>query len=319
MFELYEKARELPHREQTSAKLILTSVNRGFAHLCKRADITHSAGERRSYHPSKSVSPRSPGYQESVAPVRQDNDSPINERILSLVTALSERVKHLETKLDGVEPRSLSAPTGGVNDVSEPSQPPKRAKTSQPEISQVILNLRDDELAPAETESNSGQNSSDEVEEAATVLEFLAWGRLKDNNITGGLRDPSGVHGATVYPEKDVIQTTQAWGSSPSSASASHMTLETLQISQIQGMLPERQQVMLLFENHAEWLLFMHCSFHVQTFRGELEQFYANDKGIISRTSSGIQWAALLFAILCGSMACAKPTQVSGWGYNRGE
>lgn len=234
------------------------------------------------------------------------------------MTTLSERVKHLETKLDGVEAGKHFSPSGTVNDVSEPSRPLKRAKTSQPEMSQAILNLRDDELAPAENESNSGQNSSDEVEEAATVLEFLAWGRLKDSNLTSGLRDPSGGHDAIVYPEKEINQTTQAWGLSPSSVSASHMTMETLQISQIQEMLPERQQVMLLFENHAEWLLFMHCSFHVQTFRGELEQFYANDQGIISRTSSGLQWAALLFAIMCGSMTCAKPTQVSSWGYNRG-
>jgi hypothetical protein len=157
-----------------------------------------------------------------------------------------------------------------------------------------------------------------EIFQAATVLEFLAWGRLKDSNLTSGLRDSSAVQDAIPYPDKDIIQTTQAWGLSPSSVSASHMTMETLQISQIQEMLPDKEQVMLLFEYHADWLLFMHCSFHVQTFRRELEQFYSNDHGIISRTSSGLQWAALLFAIICGSMTCAKPTQVTRWSFNRG-
>jgi hypothetical protein len=138
-----------------------------------------------------------------------------------------------------------------------------------------------------------------EIFQAATVLEFLAWGRLKDSNLTSGLRDSSAVQDAIPYPDKDIIQTTQAWGLSPSSVSASHMTMETLQISQIQEMLPDKEQVMLLFEYHADWLLFMHCSFHVQTFRRELEQFY-------------------LFAIICGSMTCAKPTQVTRWSFNRG-
>ena len=150
------------------------------------------------------------------------------------------------------------------------------------------------------------------------MLEFLAWGRLKDSNLTSGLRDSSAVRDALSCPDKDIIQTTQTWGPSPSSVSASHMTVETLQISQIQEMLPDKERVMLLFEYHADWLLFIHCSFHAQTFRRELEQFYSNDHGIISRTSSGLQWAALLFAIICGSMTCAKLTQVTRWGFNQG-
>jgi hypothetical protein len=237
------------------------------------------------------------------------------------VTALSDRVKHLETKLDDFEPRKRSAPDGAFNDAYKPissssARPLKQTKLSQPEVSQAVVSLREDQKAPAEVDSN--QNSDAEAEDAATVLEFLAWGRLKDSNLTSGLREPSGGHDSASYPEKDIFQSTQAWGLSPSSISASHMSLETLQISQIQEMLPDKGQIILLFEYHADWLLFMHCSFHVQTFRKELEQFYNNDNGIISRTTSGLQWAALLFAIICGSMTCAKQAQVATWGFNQG-
>lgn len=76
---------------------------------------------------------------------------------------------------------------------------------------------------------------------------------------------------------------------------------------------------MMLFEYHANWILFMHCSFHVQTFRRELEQFYEVDNGVISLTTVGLQWTALLLSIICGSMTCAKPEHVASWGFHRGK
>jgi len=147
------------------------------------------------------------------------------------------------------------------------------------------------------------------------VLEFLAWGRLKDSNLTSGVRD---VNQSMTFPDKDVFQSTQAWHNSPSSIPTSQPAMETLQMSQIQEMLPTKTQVMLLFDYHANWLLFMHCSFHVPTFRRELDQFY-QDNAIINMTSAGLQWAALLFAILCGSMTCAKPAQIANWGFHHGK
>jgi hypothetical protein len=180
--------------------------------------------------------------------------------------------------------------------------------------------MQHDDIANGENESSSVQNSSDaEAEDAATVLEFLAWGRLKDSNLTTGVRDPASNHESTAYPDKDVLQTAQAWGQSPTSASTSQAAMETLQISQIQEMLPSRAQVVLLFDYHSDWLLFMHCSFHVQTFRKELDMFYQQDNGIINMTTVGLQWTSLLFAILCGSMTCAKPAQVMKWGFHPGK
>jgi hypothetical protein len=96
------------------------------------------------------------------------------------------------------------------------------------------------------------------------------------------------------------------------------MTMENLQLSQIQDMLPPKEQVFFLFQYHSDWLLFMHCSFHVESFRRELDRFYDEDHGIINITSAGLQWAALLFAIICGSMTCVKQDLVVDWGFQKG-
>jgi len=50
-------------------------------------------------HPSRPAHSLSPNF--SLSPRRSDADSPISERILSLVTTLSERVQHLESRLEG--------------------------------------------------------------------------------------------------------------------------------------------------------------------------------------------------------------------------
>lgn len=90
------------------------------------------------------------------------------------------------------------------------------------------------------------------------------------------------------------------------------------QISQIQEMLPTREQAFALVDYHADWILFLHCSFHPPAFKRELNQFYKDTNGYISMTSTGLQWASLLFAIICGTMTCAKPAQVARLGFHQG-
>ena len=277
--------------------------------------MTHTIERRHSVlaHP---VSPEAV-YSSPPAPRGEDAEASINERILSLVTTLSERVKHLEAKLDDLPPRKRSSVDEAVELAEFPTRPSKQARISH---SEPVHAIPHDDLVNGENESSSVQNSSDaEAEDAATVLEFLAWGRLKDSNLTTSVRDPASNHGSVAYPEKDVIQSTQACGQSPTSASTSQTAMETFQISQIQEMLPGKAQVVLLFDYHSDWLLFMHCAYHAQTFRKELEMFYQQDNGIVNMTTKGLQWTSLLFAILCGSMTCAKPAQVMKWGFHPSE
>lgn len=155
-----------------SISLILTlTQSRGCADLCKRAEVTHTT-ERQS-RPTGSLSPGAP-LSLHATPKKQDPETPINERILTLVTTLSERVKHLEAKLDGLEPRKRDFPIeSGHSPQSSrpisPSRPFKQAKTSQSEGVKAIPHLETEVIGPAENESGSVQNSSDaEIEDAAT-------------------------------------------------------------------------------------------------------------------------------------------------------
>lgn len=199
----------------------------------------------------------------------------------------------------------------------QPERPSKRPRTRRIEDS-LLVGGQEKEVV-AENESTSGQNGSEaDVEDAATVLEFLAWGRLKESNITSGIRNPSIVHATSSHADQDIIQNAQAWGNSPSSMPGAATSMESMHIPQVQSMLPTRMQVYALFEYHSNWLLFMHGSFHVPTFRQELDQFYEDDQAVISTTSVGLQWTALLFTILCGSMTAVKSAVLPQWGFHSG-
>ncbi|TVY19089.1 putative transcription factor lepB [Lachnellula arida] len=290
--------------------------SRGSAQWCRLANVAHAV-ERQASHPSAYPPP---GGSEAIG---DSMDSTLNERLLGLVTRLSNRVEHLEARMDTIGPEKRPLPQDDEVDCLEEDVSPSlstRRRSKQPRISQnemcrVLTNTEDSERQKETGIKPSLPELDAEVEDAATVLEFLAWGRLKDSNITTGLRDTSG--DSALGSEKDTIQTTQTWGLSPTSVSGSQ-SIDTLQISQIQDLLPSKAQAFLLVEYHAEWLLFMHCSFHAQTLRRDLEKFYLNDQGNINMTSSGLQWTALLFAVICGSMTCAKPAQIGDWGFVEG-
>ncbi|TVY25390.1 hypothetical protein LHYA1_G003729 [Lachnellula hyalina] len=291
--------------------------SRGSAQWCRLADMTHTV-ERQASHPSDHPSTGGP---EAIG---NSMDSTLNERLLGLVTRLSNRVEHLEARLDttGPEKRPLPQEEGIDDRIEDESlsfstrRPSKQRRISQKETCRVPPNIEDNSEPQKETGIKPSLPELDaEVEDAATVLEFLAWGRLKDSNITTGLRDTSG--DSALGSEKDIIQSTQTWGLSPASVSGSQ-SIDTLQISQIQDLLPTKAQAFLLVEYHAEWLLFMHCSFHAPTLRRDLEKFYLNDQGNINMTSFGLQWTALLFAVICVSMTCAKPAQIGDWGFVEG-
>jgi hypothetical protein len=176
--------------------------------------VAHSVERHR---PSHSLSPAASELASALVPAGRDRrvEVPLNEQILNLVTTLSERVKQLESKLVYVEPRKRPTPTGQDDGQTIPSlteylRPAKKARVHQIEAARSLPATKSSE-PEAEHNSSSGQNSSDaEAENAATVLEFLAWGRLKDNNLTSGVRDLTSAHDST-YLDKDVFQAAQTW------------------------------------------------------------------------------------------------------------
>lgn len=297
----------------------------GTGHTCRRADVSDNVNNK-----SRTQNSNSPGAltQQSSAQGASFTEPPINERLLSLVTTLSDRVQRLEEKIDGNQRRLQFSPENvdpslfplgtGTQSSNQLERPSKRPRIETNDTISAIPSLSKENVRPDENES--GPTGSDaEVEDAATVLEFLAWGRIKDSNLTSGIREPN-IHDPAARPDSDVLQGVQAaWGASPSSVPSGSVVLDNLHISQVQELLPSKMQVFQLFEYHSDSLLFLHCSFHVPTFRKELNQFYDDDHGIIQMTSVGLQWASLLFAIMCASIACVKPRNAQKLGFQEEE
>jgi hypothetical protein len=66
---------------------------------------------------------------------------------------------------------------------------------------------------------------------------------------------------------------------------------------------------------HCECLLWYHASFHGRIFRVETENFFTRDHGRIDTNQIDLQWVALLFAVLAGSITCAPRPIVVSWGF----
>ncbi|OCK76706.1 hypothetical protein K432DRAFT_419049 [Lepidopterella palustris CBS 459.81] len=168
-----------------------------------------------------------------------------------VLEVLLKRVSELEARLK---------PGSGVsrNDIPSTSTPPLTLSSTTPAT-----------IPHSETDS--------EIEDAATILEFLAWGRMKNPD----------------YHSKE-------------------SAIPDLQMLQLN--LPTRHQVSLLFDWHIKCLLWYHGSFHAPIFRRQLQEFYDRHNGAIESKSLSLQWVALLFSILTGAMTCAGDVART-WGF----
>jgi hypothetical protein len=163
---------------------------------------------------------------------------------------------------------------------------------------------------PIDVQLETPQSSSvDEVEEetsndavaqdAATILEFLAWGRRKDPDCH------------TVVSLEASDDTTL--GTGPGTFD------DCSQLSVLQLLLPSPHQVQQLVDYHIDSLLWYHGSYFAPTFRTQLKTFYNQDDGIIDQPAVNLQWVALLFSVLAASLACAPPTRAQSWGFGEAE
>lgn len=80
-------------------------------------------------------------------------------------------------------------------------------------------------------------------------------------------------------------------------------------------LLPEKKQVLELVRYHEECLLWCHCSFHAPTFRSQVDVFYSRFNGSIQSPGLNLQWLALLFAVLTGSITCTPDNKARAWGF----
>jgi hypothetical protein len=144
---------------------------------------------------------------------------------------------------------------------------------------------------------DAGHNSV--AQDAASILEFLAWGRKKDPTLP-----------AVVSPEVDRNDCNE---SEPDPFD------DCTSLSVLQLLLPSESQVHQLVDYHCDALLWYHGSFYAPTFRAQLEVFWSRLGGQLTSPGINLQWVALLFSIMTGSLTCAPPAQAQSWGYRNAE
>ncbi|KAL6352301.1 hypothetical protein LRP88_14414 [Fusarium phalaenopsidis] len=151
-------------------------------------------------------------------------------------------------------------------------------------------------------------NEETATEHAASIPEFLAWGRRKDLNCPSAIspdlvpQSSSNAHDA-IYEETEGLDSYDECTSLPI----------------IQLLLPSPQQVWQLIDYHEECLLWYHCSISAPAFRAQLETFSTRHRGIITSRGVNLQWVALLFSVMTAGLVCAPQDRVRSWGYRDSE
>ncbi|ORY09568.1 hypothetical protein BCR34DRAFT_656464, partial [Clohesyomyces aquaticus] len=149
--------------------------------------------------------------------------------------------------------------------------------------------------------------------DTATVLEFLAWGRKKNVDFA---HDPQHVSG----PRRPEIADYSPEDGAPGAAT-NYLTesSKTVQLDMLEALLPAKQHIRQLVEYHNDSLLWYHGSYSAKIFSADLDTFFLDFGGNIRHEQLNIQWLALLFAILAGSMTCASPSTCRAWGFTTTE
>ncbi|KAK5127336.1 hypothetical protein LTR85_006675 [Meristemomyces frigidus] len=168
-------------------------------------------------------------------------------------------------------------------------------------------------VVPQAAPTASPDHGDREITDAATILEFIAWGKRKEVGYVTRLHpyadepaDPSKGGGMQGHD-------------TPSWQSPDEQRAQDLSSMQMQLLLPDRALVFQLVRYHVECLLWYHGSFHGPTLLKQLDEFYEYNNGCLDIGTVDMQWIALLFAILTASIACGNKPAVLGWGFKLGE
>jgi hypothetical protein len=148
------------------------------------------------------------------------------------------------------------------------------------------------------------------LDNAVSILEFLAWGKRKDQNYQD-----------SVSPEANVMRQKVETGDVRDVPDGLEETSNIINILQL--LLPNPRQVWQLVDYHETSLLWYHNSYYAPTFRKQLKVFYDRFSGCVvsneCKREVNLQWLALLFSILAGSMTCAPSSTTLFWGFKNSE
>jgi hypothetical protein len=161
-----------------------------------------------------------------------------------------------------------------------------------------------DSIATTELATDGGIPGAEATTcDSATVLEFLAWGRKKDADFAdtpdhdNGPRRSDGTTGPDVLTE----------------------SIKSVQLDMLEVLLPGRNHIRKLVSYHNDSLLWYHGSYSAKIFSNHLDIFLTNFRGDVRHEQLNLQWLALLFAILTGSITCASQVARNAWGFSESE
>ncbi|KAH8681920.1 hypothetical protein BX600DRAFT_505551 [Xylariales sp. PMI_506] len=153
--------------------------------------------------------------------------------------------------------------------------------------------------------------SSDAViADAASILEFLAWGRRKNANYS--LEISLETNESAESLSGDVCD-------APPASTLPKISHDTSRIAPLQLLLPSKKQIWELARYHQECLLWHHGSFYTPKFQSQLTDFFDRFNGVVDSRGLNLQWLALLFAVITGSITCAPEHKTQEWGFRQRE
>ncbi|TLD36003.1 C6 zinc finger [Venturia nashicola] len=205
------------------------------------------------------------------------------------------QVSHLEAKLKEKDV-PLQQTDGGNSTHLGPELPARHL----PRGSTGIARIAGQSSAEASDDDGAAADS-------ATVLEFLAWGRRKDQQFHEAPENETGPRRYSVVLEDAAIP--------PSLMEV----ITSPRLDLLEALLPSKQNVRILSEFHGESLLWYHGSYNNFNFSDELRSFYEDYQGNVRHRELNFQWLALLFAIMTGSITCASPSTAQSWGFDAAE
>ncbi|KAJ5806797.1 hypothetical protein N7474_010389 [Penicillium riverlandense] len=211
-------------------------------------------------------------------------------RPTELTGTLAACLNELQTTLQAVRTHEKSSPSFNDSEVSF-SAVPEGISTR----------------APSEVENASPCRETAEVEDAATILEFLAWGRRKVPDFDGLVGDPN------CTPAQSPGDVSLQGG--PADLPQLRFKDDASSLPLLQLLLPEPPTLLRMVNYHCECLLWYHASFHGRIFQEEVDGFIKKHHGRIDKQDVDLQWAALLFAVLAGSLICAPRSVSTSWGF----
>lgn len=151
------------------------------------------------------------------------------------------------------------------------------------------------------------------ADDAASVLEFLAWGRRKNSELP-----------VIVSPESIVASSSQGdYENMRADSDITAADVRTLddcsQLTVLQLLLPDRHLVEHMVLWHEKNLLWYHCSYFAPTLNLQLQRFYDDYHGLIEHPNVDLQWVALLFSVIIGSIVCCPDSVNDDWGFGEEE